>query len=74
MASFPPHLAQAAIHVRDIARARAFYGGQLGSTHLFDAPPTLVEPARQIAEGEGKEIHLAILGDGEGNVFGLISG
>ena len=114
-----PRLAQAALHVADLARAKRFYGEQLGLAHLFDAPPALaffqcgdtrlmlsggpseeggtmlyygvgdvaeacrkieagggavVEPARQIAEVDGKPVHLAILDDGEGNRFGLISG
>ncbi|MDB5721294.1 MAG: hypothetical protein JWP15_1912 [Alphaproteobacteria bacterium] len=34
----------------------------------------VVEPARQIAVLDGKPIHLAILDDGVGNRFGLISG
>jgi hypothetical protein len=41
---------------------------------LAAAGATLIEPASQIAEVEGKPIHLAILDDGEGNSFGLISG
>ncbi|WP_114954142.1 VOC family protein [Sphingosinicella terrae] len=35
------HLAQVAIPVRDLDRAKIFYGEQLGLTHLFDAPPGL---------------------------------
>ena len=34
-------LAQVAIAVRDVARAKAFYGETLGLPHLFDAPPGL---------------------------------
>ena len=37
----PSHLAQVAIPVRDLDRARAFYRDALGLTHLFDAPPGL---------------------------------
>lgn len=37
----PSHIAQIAIPVRDIDRARAFYRDRLGLTHLFDAPPSL---------------------------------
>ena len=37
----PTHLAQAAITVRDLDRAKAFYGERLGLAHLFDAPPGL---------------------------------
>ena len=34
-------LAQVAIIVDDLDRAKAFYGGTLGLPHLFDAPPGL---------------------------------
>ena len=37
----PSHLAQVAIPVRDLDRARAFYRDVLGLAHLFDAPPGL---------------------------------
>ena len=37
----PTHLAQVAIPVHDLERAKAFYGGRLGLAHLFDAPPGL---------------------------------
>ena len=37
----PTRLAQAAIVVRDVERAKAFYGDVLGLRHLFDAPPGL---------------------------------
>ena len=37
----PSHLAQIAIPVRDLDRARAFYRDTLGLAHLFDAPPGL---------------------------------
>ena len=35
------HIAQVAVPVRDLERAKAFYGDRLGLTHLFDAPPGL---------------------------------
>lgn len=42
MASIQPsHIAQIAIPVRDLDRAKAFYGERLGLAHLFDAPPGL---------------------------------
>ncbi len=34
-------LAQVALTVADVERAKAFYGGTLGLPHLFDAPPGL---------------------------------
>ena len=34
-------LAQVALTVRDVERAKTFYGGALGLPHLFDAPPGL---------------------------------
>lgn len=37
----PTRLAQVAITVEDLARAKAFYGDVLGLPHLFDAPPGL---------------------------------
>lgn len=37
----PSHLAQVAIPVRDLDRARTFYRDSLGLAHLFDAPPGL---------------------------------
>ena len=41
MAISPTHLAQVAIPVHDLDRAKAFYGDRLGLAHLFDAPPGL---------------------------------
>jgi methylmalonyl-CoA/ethylmalonyl-CoA epimerase len=35
------HVAQIAIPIRDLDRAKRFYGEALGLTHLFDAPPGL---------------------------------
>jgi methylmalonyl-CoA/ethylmalonyl-CoA epimerase len=37
----PSHILQIAIPVQDLERAKRFYGGALGLTHLFDAPPGL---------------------------------
>ena len=37
----PSRIAQIAIPVRDLDRAKSFYGEALGLTHLFDAPPGL---------------------------------
>ena len=37
----PTHLAQVAIAVRDLDRARTWYRDVLGLPHLFDAPPGL---------------------------------
>jgi methylmalonyl-CoA/ethylmalonyl-CoA epimerase len=116
----PNRVAQIAVTVEDLDRAKTFYGTVLGLPHLFDAPPGLAffqcgetrlmlsrpegrsagssivyygvddveaayeamrsggvafeEAPRQIAEVNGKPIHLAICRDGEGNLLGLISG
>ena len=37
----PSHIVQIAVTVRDVERAKGFYGGMLGLAHLFDAPPGL---------------------------------
>lgn len=37
----PSHIAQIAVPIHDLERARHFYGDLLGLTHLFDAPPGL---------------------------------
>ena len=37
----PTHIVQVAVPIRDLERAKKFYGEQLGLTHLFDAPPGL---------------------------------
>lgn len=37
----PSRIAQIAIPIRDLERAKHFYGEALGLTHLFDAPPGL---------------------------------
>ena len=60
MAIRPTHLAQAAIPVHDLERAKAFYGDQLGLTHLFDAPPGLSffqcgETRLMLSQPEGPE-------------------
>ena len=56
----PTHIAQIAIPVRDLARAKAFYGGTLGLAHLFDAPPGLSfyrcgETRLMLSQPEGPE-------------------
>ncbi|HEX8258378.1 MAG TPA: VOC family protein [Allosphingosinicella sp.] len=37
----PTHLAQVAVTIRDLERAKAFYRDALELKHLFDAPPGL---------------------------------
>lgn len=37
----PSHIAQIAVPVHDLDRAKLFYGGLLGLAHLLDAPPGL---------------------------------
>ena len=37
----PSHICQIGMPVRDLDRAKAFYGEVLGLPHLFDAPPGL---------------------------------
>lgn len=37
----PTHIAQIAVTIRDLERAKAFYRDRLGLQHLFDAPPGL---------------------------------
>ena len=53
-------LAQVAVAVRDVARAKAFYGDTLGLPHLFDAPPGLSffrcgETRLMLSQPEGPE-------------------
>jgi methylmalonyl-CoA/ethylmalonyl-CoA epimerase len=53
-------LAQVAVTVRDVARAKAFYGEVLGLPHLFDAPPGLSffqagETRLMLSQPEGPE-------------------
>jgi methylmalonyl-CoA/ethylmalonyl-CoA epimerase len=59
----PSHISQIGIHVRDLERAKAFYGESLGLPHLFDAPPQLAfyqcgQTRLMLAENE------ALAGDG----------
>jgi len=117
----PTRVAQVAVPVQDLERAKSFYRDVLGLEHLFDAPPGLVffrcgetrlmlsrpegpdsggssilyygvedveaahrtmaeagvafaEAPRCIAKVEGRDVWLAVCGDGEGNMLGLISG
>ena len=56
----PTHIAQIAIPVRDLGRAKAFYGDILGLPHLFDAPPGLSffrcgETRLMLSQPEGPE-------------------
>ena len=56
----PTHVAQVAIPVHDLERAKAFYGGKLGLQHLFDAPPGLAffrcgETRLMLSQPEGPE-------------------
>ena len=37
----PSRIAQVAIPIQDLERAKSFYGDMLGLAHLFDAPPGL---------------------------------
>ncbi|MEA3065154.1 MAG: hypothetical protein QOJ27_1600 [Sphingomonadales bacterium] len=56
----PTRLAQVAIAVEDLDRAKAFYGTVLGLPHLFDAPPGLAffqcgETRLMLSRPEGAE-------------------
>ena len=56
----PSHIAQVAIPIHDLERAKAFYGERLGLTHLFDAPPGLSffqcgETRLMLSQPEGPE-------------------
>ena len=56
----PTHIAQIAVPVHDLERAKAFYGGTLGLEHLFDAPPGLAffrcgETRLMLSQPEGPE-------------------
>jgi methylmalonyl-CoA/ethylmalonyl-CoA epimerase len=56
----PTRLAQVAIAVEDLDRAKAFYGTVLGLPHLFDAPPGLAffqcgETRLMLSRPEGPE-------------------
>jgi methylmalonyl-CoA/ethylmalonyl-CoA epimerase len=60
MAIQPTHLAQVAIPVHDLSRAKSFYGERLGLAHLFDAPPGLSffqcgETRLMLSQPEGPE-------------------
>ena len=59
-AAHPTHLAQVAITVRDLERAKSFYRDVLGLAHLFDAPPGLCffgcgETRLMLSQPEGPE-------------------
>ncbi len=56
----PTHIAQVAIVVRDVERAKSFYRDTLGLKHLFDAPPGLSffqcgETRLMLSQPEGPE-------------------
>ena len=56
----PTHVAQIAVPVHDLERAKAFYGETLGLQHLFDAPPGLSffrcgETRLMLSQPEGPE-------------------
>src|SRR4029453_4262158 len=60
MAIRPTHLAQVAVPVHDLDRAKSFYGERLGLAHLFDAPPGLSffqcgETRLMLSQPEGPE-------------------
>ena len=65
-ATAPTRIAQAAIIVEDLERAKSFYGDLLGLTHLFDAPPGLAffrcgETRLMLSRPEGAETGSTIL-------------
>ena len=56
----PTRIAQIAVPVHDLDRARHFYAERLGLTHLFDAPPGLAffqcgETRLMLSQPEGPE-------------------
>ena len=56
----PVRIAQIAVPVHDLDRARTFYRERLGLTHLFDAPPGLAffqcgETRLMLSQPEGPE-------------------
>jgi methylmalonyl-CoA/ethylmalonyl-CoA epimerase len=62
----PTRIAQAAILVEDLERAKSFYRDLLGLTHLFDAPPGLAffqcgETRLMLSRPEGGETGNTIL-------------
>lgn len=65
-ATAPTRIAQAAIIVEDLERAKSFYRDLLGLTHLFDAPPGLAffqcgETRLMLSRPEGTESGSSIL-------------
>lgn len=57
----PSRVAQIALEVSDLERARHFYGALLGLTHLFDAPPGMSffqcgETRLMLAPPQGEEV------------------
>ena len=62
----PTRIAQAAIAVQDLERAKSFYRDLLGLDHLFDAPPGLAffrcgEARLMLSRPEGTESGSSIL-------------
>jgi methylmalonyl-CoA/ethylmalonyl-CoA epimerase len=56
----PTRLAQVAVTIKDLERAKSFYGEVLGLEHLFDAPPGLSffrcgETRLMLSRAEGPE-------------------
>lgn len=56
----PSHISQIGIPVRDLDRAKRFYGESLGLRHLFDAPPGLSffqcgQTRLMLSQGEGRD-------------------
>ena len=56
----PSRIAQIAIPIHDLERAKTFYGERLGLAHLFDAPPGLSffqcgETRLMLSQPEGPE-------------------
>lgn len=62
----PSHLAQIGMPVRNLARAKSFYGDSLGLTHLFDAPPGLAffqcgQTRLMLSETEGRDENSGVI-------------
>jgi methylmalonyl-CoA/ethylmalonyl-CoA epimerase len=62
----PSHLAQIGVPVRNLTRAKAFYGESLGLTHLFDAPPGLAffqcgQTRLMLSETEGRDENAGVI-------------
>src|SRR5947209_5619606 len=58
--TIPTRIAQVALRVGDLARAKRFYGDRLGLPHLFDATPGLAffqcgETRLMLSAGDGEE-------------------